>query len=155
MVSDKASLTDTVNNLTEEKAKLEVKISNLETEKTSLTEQANLGKTYVSKLREEACNNYRKLIGDSFKEDDAIYVMLQAENTPIVTLEGLNKTYAQKLEEAYPMHCNHCGSKDVSRASSVEDPEKKEVTNNQENPVDTAKAAANIFSRKNKYQVSE
>lgn len=155
IVSDKASLTDTVNNLTEEKAKLEEKISNLEAEKTSLTEQANLGKTYVSKLREEACNNYRKLMGDSFKENDAIYVMLQAENTPVVTLEGLNKTYAQKLEEVYPMHCNHCGSKDVSRASSVDDPEKKEVTSNKENPVDTAKAAANIFSRKNQYKVSE
>ena len=155
IVSDKASLTDTVNDLTKEKAELEEKISNLEAEKTSLTEQANLGKTYISKLREEACNNYRKLMGDSFKEDDAIYVMLKAENTPVVTLEGLNKTYAQKLEEAYPMHCNHCGSKDVSRASSVEDSEKKEVTSNKENPVDTAKAAANIFSRKNQYKVSE
>ena len=157
LVEGKDSFTETINQLTSEKAKLEEKINTLTSENSSLKEQAGVGKTYINSLKEEAKSNYKKIQGDSFNEKDPIFVMLSAETTPLITLEGLNKSYKQQLEEMYPLHCQSCGSKDLTRASSKEEKEEegKETTENKQTPLDTAVATANILTKKNKYKVED
>ena len=151
LVSDKASLEEKVQTLTEEKNQLSETITNLNTENASLKEMADLGKKAVTSLKETVVANYKKIQGDQFDEEDPVFVMLNAETTPVVTLEGLNKSYEQRLNEMFPMKCSHCGSKDISRASSVEEVDGEDVTKNNE-VVDNATATSSILARKNRYQ---
>lgn len=151
LIEGKGSFTETINKLTSEKTKLEEDIKNLTSENSKLKEQAEVGKTYLTSLKEEVKGNYKKIQGDSFNEKDPIFVMLSAETTPLITLEGLNKSYKQQLEEMFPLHCQSCGSKDLTRASSKEE-KKEETTENSEAPLDTAQATSNILSRKNQYK---
>lgn len=131
LVSDKASLTEQVENLTTEKTQLTEKITNLEAEVVSLKSNATIGETYIKSLRETAVANYKKMQGDKLDEKDPILTMLNAETTGPSTLEALNKSYEQRLSELFPVQCNKCGSKDVGRASSIqenqEDKEDKET----------------------------
>lgn len=151
MVSEKASLEEQVKTLTTEKDQLSEKITSLTTENASLKEMADLGKKAVTSLKETVVANYKKIQGGNFDEKDPVFVMLNSETTPLVTLEGLNKSYEQRLNEMFPMKCSHCGSKDISRASSVEEGEETEVTKNNE-VVDNATATSSILARKNRYQ---
>lgn len=151
MVSEKASLEEQVKTLTTEKDQLSEKITNLTTENASLKEMADLGKKAVTSLKETVVANYKKIQGGNFDEKDPVFVMLNSETTPLVTLEGLNKSYEQRLNEMFPMKCSHCGSKDISRASSVEEVEETDVTKNNE-VVDNATATSSILARKNRYQ---
>ena len=121
LVSEKASLTEQVTNLTTEKTQLSEKVTNLEAQIVSLKPNAAIGETYVKSLRETAVANYKKMQGDKVDEKDPILVMLNAETTGATTLEALNKTYEQRLSELFPMKCNKCGSKDVGRASSIQE----------------------------------
>ena len=121
LVSEKASLTEQVTNLTTEKTQLSEKVTNLEAQIVSLKPNAAIGETYVKSLRETAVANYKKMQGDKVDEKDPILVMLNAETTGATTLEALNKTYKQRLSELFPMKCNKCGSKDVGRASSIQE----------------------------------
>lgn len=154
LVSNSASLKEQNGNLESEKATLSEKVTNLEAEVTSLKEMADLGKNYVTKLREGAVAAYKKIQGDKFDEKDPIFVMLNAETTPMITLVGLKESYEQRLEELFPMKCSHCGSVEISRASSVEE-KKEDPKNTTEKNVEvpsTAQAAENILTRKNRYQ---
>lgn len=151
MVSEKASLEEQVKTLTTEKDQLSEKITNLTTENASLKEMADLGKKAVTSLKETVVANYKKIQGGNFDEKDPVFVMLNSETTPLVTLEGLNKSYEQRLNEMFPMKCSHCGSKDISRASSVEEEDDDEVIKNNE-VVDNATATSSILARKNRYQ---
>lgn len=121
LVSEKASLTEQVTNLTTEKTQLSEKVTNLEAQIVSLKPNAAIGETYIKSLRETAVANYKKMQGDKVDEKDPILVMLNAETTGATTLEALNKTYEQRLSELFPMKCNKCGSKDVGRASSIQE----------------------------------
>ena len=121
LVSDKASLTQQVTDLTTEKTQLSEQVVKLNTEITSLKVDAAIGQTYVKSLRKTAVANYKKMQGDKLDEKDPILVMLNAETTGATTLEALNKTYEQRLGELFPMKCNKCGSKDVGRASSIQE----------------------------------
>ena len=151
MVSEKASLEEQVQTLTTEKDQLSEKITSLTTENASLKEMAAIGQKAVTSMKEAVVANYKKIQGDKFDEKDPVFVMLNSETTPLVTLEGLNKSYEQRLNEMFPMKCSHCGSKDISRASSVEEVEETEVTKNTE-VVDNATATSSILARKNRYQ---
>lgn len=151
MVSEKASLEEQVQTLTTEKDQLSEKITSLTTENASLKEMAVIGQKAVTSMKEAVVANYKKIQGDKFDEKDPVFVMLNSETTPLVTLEGLNKSYEQRLNEMFPMKCSHCGSKDISRASSVEEVEETEVTKNTE-VVDNATATSSILARKNRYQ---
>lgn len=151
LVSDKNSLSEKVTNLTAENAKLAKEIVELTTENTSLKEVSEYGKKCVSNLREAVVANYKKIQGDKLDEKDPVLIMLNSETTPLITLEGLNKNYEQTLKELFPMKCSKCGSKDISRASSVQDPEEPDTTSNHEGVVDNATATNNILARKNKY----
>ena len=151
LVSDKNSLSEKVTNLTAENAKLAKEIVELTTENTSLKEVSEYGKKCVTNLREAVVANYKKIQGDKLDEKDPVLIMLNSETTPLITLEGLNKNYEQTLKELFPMKCSKCGSKDISRASSVQDPEEPDTTSNHEGVVDNATATNNILARKNKY----
>lgn len=78
---------------------------------------------YISKFREETIDSYKKLNGE--KVDENILALLENEATSLDTLKALRKTYENQLEDKFPMKCNHCGSHDVSRASSM-NPEENE-----------------------------
>ena len=151
LVSDKNSLSEKVTNLTAENAKLAKEIVELTPENTSLKEVSEYGKKCVTNLREAVVANYKKIQGDKLDEKDPVLIMLNSETTPLITLEGLNKNYEQTLKELFPMKCSKCGSKDISRASSVQDPEEPDTTSNHEGVVDNATATNNILARKNKY----
>lgn len=155
LVSDKASLSDQIKTLTTEKDSLSEKVTNLETEVTSLKAMAEVGKDYISSLRENVIANYKKIQGDKFDEKDPVFVMLNSETTPLVTLTGLNKSYEQQLEEMFPMCCEECGSKSISRASSAKEPEDKQDTAQNNEVVGTAEAANNILARKNRYKFNK
>lgn len=126
LVTDKASLTEQVTNLTTEKTQLAEKVTALEAEVVSLKPNAAIGETYIKSLRETAVANFKKMQGDKFDAEDPIVTMLNAETTGVSTLEALNKSYEQRLEELFPVKCNKCGSKDVGRASSIQENQEDE-----------------------------
>lgn len=154
MVSEKASLSEKVNNLEGKVASLTEQVTNLEAEKVSLTAKAELGTAYVTKLRESAVANYRKMQGDKFDEADPILTMLNSETTGPAQLEALNKSYKTRLEELFPLHCTKCGSTDVSRASSAQDPESPENKSTEENSEvkSTDAAISTIMRNKQRYK---
>lgn len=154
MVSEKASLSEKVNNLEGKVASLTEQVTNLEAEKVSLTAKAELGTAYVTKLRESAVANYRKMQGDKFDEADPILTMLNSETTGPAQLEALNKSYETRLEELFPLHCTKCGSTDVSRASSAQDPESPENKSTEENSEvkSTDAAISTIMRNKQRYK---
>ena len=154
MVSEKASLSEKVNNLEGKVASLTEQVTNLEAEKVSLTAKAELGTAYVTKLRESAVANYRKMQGDKFDEADPILTMLNSETTGPAQLEALNKSYETRLEELFPLHCTKCGSTDVSRASSASDPEppSKQSTDENKEVKSTDAAISTIMRNKQRYK---
>lgn len=101
---------DEVNTLKEKTIELEKNLKLYEKAKESFDEQ-------VKSFREETVASYRKLNGENV--DQNILALLENQETTFETLKALRKTYDSQLEDKFPMHCNHCGSKDVSRASSV------------------------------------
>lgn len=154
MVSEKASLSEKVANLEANIASLTEKVTNLEAEKVSLTAKAELGTTYITKLRETAVANYRKMQGDKLDEKDPILTMLNSETTGAAQLEALNKSYEARLEELFPMHCTKCGSTDVSRASSASEPGQDPVPTTTENSEvkSTDAAISSIMRNKQRYK---
>lgn len=116
---DKQSLTEEVSNLQEEIKQLK--------EQVSLNEKmATLGTQHLAEVRNSAIVSYKKLVGEE-KVDANILALLEADTTNLETLVSLKATYDAQLEEKFPLHCNKCGSKEVSRSSSVqEDPEDEE-----------------------------
>lgn len=58
------------------------------------------------------------------------------------TLTALRKTYDAQLEDKFPMHCNHCGSQDVGRASSINPEEGDETKNSEKSTQAVAQALA-------------
>ena len=132
LVHGKNDLQAKVDNLTTEKNTLAEQVSNKEAEIANLTAMATVGKNHIASLRETTVANYKKLKGDA--ADETIITMLNAETTGLQTLISLNKDYQAQLEEKFPLTCSHCGSHDISRGSSVQEPDKKDpnTTHNSE-----------------------
>lgn len=132
LVHGKNDLQAKVDNLTTEKNTLAEQVSNKEAEIANLTAMATVGKNHIAALRETTVANYKKLKGDA--ADETIITMLNAETTGLQTLVSLNKDYQAQLEEKFPLTCSHCGSHDISRGSSVQEPNKKDpdTTHNSE-----------------------
>lgn len=141
-----------VTNLTIEKNSLAQQIGKKDTEIANLKEMATVGTNYIAKLRETTVANYKKLMGD--KADETIVTMLNAETTGLQTILSLNKDYTSRLEEKFPLTCSHCGSHDISRASSVQEPQdgKKEDTtqNSEQQPKSNAEVMDDFYSSKMK-----
>lgn len=148
LVSSRNNLQTQVTNLTTEKNSLTEQITNKEAEIANLKEMATVGKNHIASLRENAVATYKKLMGD--QADETIVTMLNAETTGLATLISLTKDYQARLEEKFPLTCSKCGSHDVSRASSLEDPaieeKKEETTQNQEKS--TAEVMESLYRQK-------
>ena len=132
LVHGKNDLQAKVDNLTTEKNTLAEQVSNKDAEIANLTAMATVGKNHIASLRETTVANYKKLKGDA--ADETIITMLNAETTGLQTLISLNKDYQAQLEEKFPLTCSHCGSHDISRGSSVQEPDKNDpdTTHNSE-----------------------
>ena len=132
LVHGKNDLQAKVDNLTTEKNTLAEQVSNKEAEIANLTAMATVGKNHIASLRETTVANYKKLKGDA--ADETIITMLNAETTGLQTLISLNKDYQAQLDEKFPLTCSHCGSHDISRGSSVQEPDKNDpdTTHNSE-----------------------
>ena len=132
LVHGKNDLQTKVDNLTTENNTLAEQVSNKDAEIANLTAMATVGKNHIASLRETTVANYKKLKGDA--ADETIITMLNAETTGLQTLISLNKDYQAQLEEKFPLTCSHCGSHDISRGSSVQEPDKNDpdTTHNSE-----------------------
>lgn len=117
LIADRDAANSSVQSLTTEKTSLTDQITKLNAEVANLKELATVGTNYIKSLRDEAVANYKKLKGDEV--DETIVTMLNAETTGLLTLQSLNKEYSQQLEAKFPLSCAKCGSKDISRSSSV------------------------------------
>ena len=85
--------------------------------------------------------------------DETIVTMLNAETTGITTLISLTKDYQARLEEKFPLTCSKCGSKDVNRASSIQEDDNQgkdgtqDTTQNQE-PSSTNNVLESLYKKK-------
>lgn len=91
----------------------------------------NIGKNRLTEVRDNTLASYNKLMGD--KVDENIISLINAETTSLETLLSLKKTYDDQLEAKFPLHCAKCGSKDLSRNSSVKEDEEDEEDSAKEN----------------------
>ena len=130
LISENKSLNDMTNTLSSEKTSLTDQVNNLNTELANLKEMATVGTNYIKSLREEVVTNYNKLKGDS--ADQTIITMINSETTGLLTLQSLNKDYMNQLEEKFPMTCSKCGSKDISRSSSIKSDDDNPMSNGEE-----------------------
>ena len=147
LVHGKNDLQAKVDNLTTEKNTLAEQVSNKEAEIANLTAMATVGKNHIASLRETTVANYKKLKGDA--ADETIITMLNAETTGLQTLISLNKDYQAQLEEKFPLTCSHCGSHDISRGSSVQEPDKKDPNTTQNSEVNsTDDVIENLYNKK-------
>lgn len=147
LVHGKNDLQAKVDNLTTEKNTLAEQVSNKEAEIANLTAMATVGKNHIASLRETTVANYKKLKGDA--ADETIITMLNAETTGLQTLVSLNKDYQAQLEEKFPLTCSHCGSHDVSRGSSVQEPAKDDHNTTQNSEVNsTDEVIEDLYNKK-------
>lgn len=151
LVSSRNELQTSVDNLTIEKNSLTEQVTNLNAQVANLTEMATVGKNHIASLRENAIGTYKKLMGEN--ADESIVTMLNAETTGITTLISLTKDYQARLEEKFPLTCAKCGSKDVNRASSVNEDDTQgktgteDTTQNQE-PSSTGSVLDSLYKKK-------
>ena len=117
LVKENQSLKEASGNKDTEIQTLKETNSNLQKEVEKYKESHEKWGGYISKFREETVASYKKLNGDNV--DENILALLENEATSLETLKALRKTYETQLEDKFPMHCNSCGSKDISRSSSM------------------------------------
>lgn len=143
----------TISNLTAERDALNEQVTSLNSQVASLTAQAEIGKNYLTQLREEAVGTYRKLMGED--ADETIITMLNAETTGVQTIQSLMNDYTKRLEEKFPMVCKSCGSKDINRASSVKENEEEDTEDKEElKAKSTSDIVNNIYKNKIKQSTS-
>lgn len=141
------SLKEANQNLKTEKDSLNEQVIKLNAQVESLTANAEIGKTYLTQLHEDAVSTYKKLMGE--KADESIVNMLSAETTGVQTIKSLTKDYKQRLEEKFPMKCSKCGSLDVSRASSTQENEEKDLEGKEElQEKSTSSIIKNLYKNK-------
>lgn len=140
------SLNEQVTNLTTERDTLQEQVTSLNSKVDSLTPKAEIGTNYLTSLREDCVETYRKLKGES--ADDSIVNMLNAETTGIQTLKSLLKDYTTQLNDKFPMKCSKCGSHDVSRSSSVDEGDTELIENKGDEEVSTRDTINLIYHNK-------
>lgn len=99
---------------------IETKYNDLQPKYQALQDKESfiaVGETHLSEMRESVKADYVKLSGGEEKTEAAILAVFAGAD--LKTLQGFKNTYAAQLEEKYPMCCNKCGSKEVSRSSAV------------------------------------
>lgn len=149
LIENNSTLSNSETTLKEQVTTLTNEVTSLKASIESSKDMVELGKSYITELREKVLNNYKKICKDSLDEKDPIVLMINSDTTPVITLQGLNKSYTQRLEELYPLTCSKCGSKDVSRSSSFKEEEGNGGnTDSLKEPLSTAEATQNIVDRK-------
>lgn len=106
----KSTLESTINSLKEEVSSLKEKVKSSE-------RFSSIGENHFNDVKSSTLASYRKLMGEG-KEDANIVTLIESVDN-IDTLISLKDSYENQLKEKFPLHCNHCGSKDISRASSL------------------------------------
>lgn len=99
-------------------------VSSLQNEINILKEAAEtnkpfitMGKDYFSELKNSTMAAYKKIVGEG-KEDANIIALIEGVDS-VSTLKSLRSSYESQLEEKFPLHCDDCGSNNISRASSI------------------------------------
>lgn len=127
--STELALTE-VKRLITENSDLSAKVADKDSTITSLNEQIDtmkneakanekfidMGKNHFKEVKEATLASYKKL--NDGKEDAHIISLIEGVQD-LDTLMAMNKSYQDQLNEKFPLHCDDCGSKNVSRASSV------------------------------------
>lgn len=144
--SQVTSLTEQVTNLTTERNQLQETVNSLNTKVAGLELAAKVGNDYIASLRDEAVETYNKLMGD--KADQNIINMFRAETTSPETIKSLTAEYTKQLNEKFPMRCSACGSHDISRASSVQEPEDKKTSTTENKEVPLENYMDDLYNRK-------
>ena len=119
-------LKSNVSSLQEEKSNLESTIASLNQTISNQKNMFDLGTSVLSEARNIAVESYKKLMGIESEEDSTLTpiknVISLADYQGVKALaEGYNK----QLEEKFPLHCQECGSKEVSRQVSAKSLEEK------------------------------
>ena len=86
---------------------------------------ATIGTAHLSAVRTATVESYKKLMGED-AADANILALIEAETTNLETLLSLKATYDAQLNEKFPLHCADCGSHNVNRGSSIEEPKEDE-----------------------------
>lgn len=142
IVSENSSLSEAKTNAEDNINKLNDEINTLKETIESNKLMVTIGTNHLTEVRNNAISSYKKLVGED-KVDENIISLLESNTTSIETLISLTKTYDLQLEEKFPLVCKECGSKNVSRASSVtKDDESTEETKNSEDLNSTIKNIA-------------
>lgn len=121
-------LKSNVSSLQEEKSNLESTIASLNQTLSNQKNMFDLGTSVLSEARNTAIESYKKLMGIESEEDSTL--------TPIKNVisladyqgvKALADGYNKQLEEKFPLHCQECGSKEVSRQVSAKSLEENDT----------------------------
>lgn len=144
LVEENKTLTDAKTTAEKEVADLKEENTSLKNEAKANEKMAEVGKLHLSEVRNQAIASYKKLQGED-KVDANILALLEAETTNLETLVSLKATYDAQLEEKFPLHCAKCGSKDINRASSMENQEDEDKKNH---PASIRETISNLAKNK-------
>lgn len=138
LVSSKSSLTEQVTKLKEE-------LNQYKNDNENNKVFVEIGKSRLSEVRTEVTNDYKKLMGSENLDESMITLI---SNADINTLNSLGKSYKVQLEQKFPLKCNHCGSLEVSRSSSVQSNDEDNKKDKVSNQAKTTEEAMNILRNK-------
>ena len=144
LVNSVTSFRSTVESQAQEINSYKDEINNLKAQVESMKKDSEIAKMYEKEVRDSTMASYKKLMGED-NLDSAIVNLL--ETTNVETLKALKKTYDAQLEDKFPLHCQECGSKNVTRSSSIT-PKNEDEDNNSFSDLDSD--FENIIKEKNK-----
>ena len=101
-------------------------ILSLKEEIKSLKLKEGIADKYVNSVRSLTLENFKKVSGGEDKTDPVLLSLIATTNIDV--LESLSLNYQKQLDEKFKLKCTKCGSHDVSRASSLNNSEENEDT---------------------------
>lgn len=113
LVSNHATLSTQVETLTNENTTLKTEVGNLKAEVAKNAEMATLGTSYISGLRTEVEELYKKT--KETPDENIIQLIASASEKQLLSLKT---NYTEELEKKFPMSCKDCGSHNVDRGSA-------------------------------------
>lgn len=144
-----------VKELVSETTSLKENLANAEKNVNELKEQVvkatntnkdlvEIGTAHLKEVKESVVVSYKKLEGE--KVDENILNLIESTDS-LETLLALKDSYDRSLNEKFPLHCDDCGSHNISRGSSISvDSNKEEYEDS--NPYQTLRSIADSKLRK-------
>ena len=115
-IKEKLSAKETdIQNLTQEKVDLETQVSKLKDEVSTLKENSSELTEITNSTKEEAKRLYKLAKGEN--ADDNIISLL--DKADLKTSASFVKQYQKEVDEKFEQTCSNCGSKDITRGSSL------------------------------------